>query len=119
MKIQSNLKFNCSFGYRNIHQKSATVKSLINQITNPIRTAKDNEKKALIKALGLNSATQTNFQTKFESHGADIIGGEILPKITITAKGISPMNCIGNIVNVELARIKGQLKRISLEDLNL
>ena len=94
-----------------------TVKDLINNITIPIRKASFSEKNALSRALGIRSLR--DLPTQFESHGGDIIGGEMFPNISVTTKGVSPMATMGNIINVELARIRGQLKKVSLDDLKL
>lgn len=96
-----------------------TAGSIIKRITNPIIKASNIEKKELYKALGLRHLMSKNWRIGFESHGGDIISGEMLPNISVTSKGISPMETIGNIINVELARIRGQLKKVSTEDLKL
>ena len=116
MQVQPVSGFSCSFGFKSVGKKPVMVKDVLTKITEPIRKANDSEKKALSKALGL---TSKNFQTNFESHGNDIISGEVLPNIDVMSKGISPMEAVGNVINVELARIRGQLKRVSIDDLKL
>lgn len=119
MELKIVSEINTSFGYKGITKNQPTTRKIIAQITNPIRTANNQEKIALSKALGLSSETLKTSQTQFESHGGDIIGGEILPNIHATSSGVSYIETVGNIVNVELARIRGQLKKVSLSDLNL
>ena len=94
-----------------------TARTVLQDITAPIRRAAPSERLALCNALGLNSKTAKYFQAKFESHGGDIISGECLPNIHVTSSGVSYMETVGNIINVELARIRGQLKRVSAGDL--
>ena len=119
MKIQTASIYNISFGFRPFIKKPELVNDVIRKAVKPIEQATAAEKKQLSRALGLTPDNLRNWQTKFESHDKDIIEGEILPNISVTAKGISPMEAIGNIVNVELARIRGQLKKVSIENLNL
>ena len=91
----------------------------VNQITSTIKKASQEEKTALCNALGINKETIKSWRTKFETRRDDITDGEILPNISVTAKGISPIETIANIANVELARIRGQLKKVSPTDLNI
>ena len=119
MQIQSLYGLRSSFTFRGLPQRQTTVGHVINQITAPIVKATAAEKKELGRALGKSNLKLQNWQTQFESHGGDVIGGEILPNISVTAKGISPMTTIGNIINVELARIRGQLRKVSTDSLQL
>ena len=112
MKIQSISQYNVSFGFRPFIKKDHVVSQVINKVTTT-------EKRQLCKALGLTPDNLRNWHPKVKLHGEDIIEGEILPNISVTSKGTSPIETIGNIVNVELARIRGQLKKVSIEKLNL
>ena len=116
MKIKSDFEKFRFYGAGSIQTKMPTVQSVIDGITAPIRKANNREKALLRQAL---RGSLKNCQPKFDPHGNDILGGEILSGISVTSKGISPMQMIGNVVNVELARIRGQLKRVPQDGLNL
>ena len=77
------------------------------------------EKIKLAKALGITPETLKSWRTSLNLHESDIIEGKIFPNINVTTKGISPMEMVATVANVELARIRGQLKRVSLSDLNI
>ena len=119
MKIQSVSRLNYSFGSNLITRKSTTVKDIFNKITEPIKKSSPVEKDLLKKSLGLSSINSNFIQSNFESHGGDIISGKLLPNIHVTTSGVSLLESVGNIINVELARIRGQLKRISIDSFNL
>ena len=119
MQIQSLYGLKSTFAFKGLPQRQTTVGQVISQITAPIIKATAVEKKELSKVLGVSNLKLQNWQTQFESHGGDVIGGEILPNISVTAKGVSPMTTIGNIINVELARIRGQLRRVPTDSLKL
>ena len=99
--------------------KSTVNSTIINRITDPIKKATNSEKRLLSEALGLTTDTSKSIQPRFRIHGEDIIDGEVLPNIDVTSKGISLADAIGNVVNVELARIRGQLKNIPMDSFNL
>ena len=118
MNIQHISNTNRPFGSFPLQQTSATGNRL-GRISATIQNATIPEKIELFNALGITPTTIKGWKTKLESHNGDIISGEILPNIDVTTKGTSPMETAANVVNVELARIRGQLKRVSVGDLNL
>lgn len=111
MKIQPMSQYSVSFSFKAFIKKGYIVSQVINKATKA-------EKRKLCEALGLTSNNLKNWHPEVKLHGMDIIEGEILPNISVISKGVSPIEAVGNIVNVELARIRGQLKKVPLEKLN-
>ncbi|MCR4881244.1 MAG: hypothetical protein K6A44_04750 [bacterium] len=118
MKLQpiSNIKH--PFGVNPL-QKASVVKGTIGQMASNIQQATVHEKIELAKALGINPSTIKSWRTKLEFPCGDIVCGKIFPNIDVITKGISPVETAASVANVELARIRGQLKRVSLDNMKL
>ena len=115
MQIQPISNSKQSFGFK----KTTLVKDVFNQVLAPIENATQKEKMELCKSLGITRANAKTWRTNFESHGGDIISGEFFPNIHVTTSGVSPIETFENIMSTELARIRGQLKRIPMKEFNL
>ena len=115
MQIQPISNSKQSFGFK----KTTLVKDVFNQVLAPVVKATPREKIELCKSLGITRANAKTWRTNFECHRGDIIGGEFFPKVNVITSGASPIETFGNIMSTELARIRGQLKRVPMKDFNL
>ena len=90
MKVNFVGKSNLSFGYKNF-----------------LKGLTQHERTELLKAFGLDRPQDLkDWAPQFGYFGNDIISGRFLPKISITAKGCSPMQALKNAMRIELAKIR-------------
>ena len=122
MQVQNiNIKYSFGFNNKPINaiKKQITSKDVINDIVKTIKEATPQERKLLKESLGLDVKELAKWKPDFESLGRDIITGTLLPGTHITTSGASVIDSIGNIIRTELARIRGQLTRVSWDEFNL